>query len=166
MSRLPTWAQLTSDPRATQIGMSLWPPFAAAGITVKHLGADWRSATVALHLRPWARNYVGTHFGGSLFAMVDPFWMILVLRSLGPDYIVWDKAGEIEYVSPGRGTVTADFRLTDEALAEIRESVERDGKALKWFDTDVLAADGTVVARVRKQIYARRKTDGRPVGRQ
>ena len=166
MSRLPTWAQLTSDPRATMIGMNVWPPFAGAGIQVRHIGADWRTATVVLRHLPWTRNYVGTAYGGSLFSMADPFFMILTLRSLGPGYVVWDKAGEIDYVSPGRGTVTAHFEVTDADLDEIRAEVEARGKALKWYSVDLVADDGTVVARVRKQVYVRRKDDSLPHGRQ
>ena len=146
-------------PRRLRLIMNLWPPFLAAGIRVRHLAEDWRSARVELRLRPWNRNYVGTHFGGSLFAMTDPFWMILVKEAMGPDYYVWDRAAEIEFVKPGRGTVHAEFRLGDEALARIREATDGGGKHLHWFDTEVADADGDVVARLRKQVYVRRKKD-------
>ena len=94
-----------------RFGMNLWPPFLLAGIHVTHFAPDARHARVELRARPWNRNYVGTHFGGSLFAMADPFWMILILRSLGRDYLVWDQAGEIQFLKPGRGTVVAEFQL-------------------------------------------------------
>ena len=88
---------------------NFWPPFLFAGIHVTRMSADWREARVELRMRPWTKNYVGTHFGGSLFSMTDPFWMILVKECLGSDYIVWDKAAEIEFVKPGKGTVHANF---------------------------------------------------------
>ncbi|MFC6092896.1 DUF4442 domain-containing protein [Saccharothrix sp. BKS2] len=138
-------------------GMNLWPPFLFAGIRVVELSDDYRYARVRLRMRPWNRNYVGTHFGGSLFAMTDPFWMLLLLHHLKRDHVVWDKAGEIEFVKPGRGTVHAEFRLTDEHLAEVRSLAEDGGKALVWFTADVVDAAGEVVARTRKQVYARRK---------
>ncbi|MGM1063078.1 DUF4442 domain-containing protein [Saccharothrix sp. Mg75] len=138
-------------------GMNLWPPFLFAGIRVVELSDDYRRAKVRLRMHRWNRNYVGTHFGGSLFAMTDPFWMLLVLHHLGREHVVWDKAGEIEFVAPGRGTVTAEFHLTDERLDEIR-ALTRDGdKALVWFENTVTDEAGAVVARVRKQVYARRK---------
>ncbi|MCP2259728.1 Acyl-coenzyme A thioesterase PaaI, contains HGG motif [Streptoalloteichus tenebrarius] len=140
--------------------MNLWPPFLFAGVRVLELSDDFRHARVRLRQHRWNSNYVGTHFGGSLFAMTDPFWMLLVLRNLGRDYVVWDKAGEVTFVRPGRGDVFAEFRLTDEHLAEIRERTDADGKGLFWFDTDVVAADGTVVTKVRKQVYVRRKDRG------
>lgn len=144
-------------PRRLRLIMNLWPPFLAAGIRVRHLAEDWRSARVELRLRPWNRNYVGTHFGGSLFAMTDPFWMILVKEAMGRDYIVWDRAAEIEFVKPGRGTVHAEFRLDDDALARIREATGGGDKHLHWFDTEIADAQGEVVARLRKQVYVRRK---------
>ena len=138
-------------------GMNLWPPFLFAGIHVSEISADWRRIRVELRMRPWNRNYVKTHFGGSLFAMTDPFRMIPVLRSLGSDYIVWDKAGEIEFVKPGRGTVHAVFELDDAVLDELRAATAGGDKVLRWFDADIVDEQGDVVARTRKQLYVRRK---------
>ncbi|HEY6940930.1 DUF4442 domain-containing protein [Dokdonella sp.] len=144
-------------PRRLRRLMNLWPPFLFAGIRVLDIGEDWRSARVALRLRWYNRNYVGTHFGGSLFAMTDPFWMILVMRGLGRDYIVWDKAGGIEFVAPGREAVYADFRVDDALLDGIRSATAHGDKCLRWCETVVCTARGEVVARVRKQLYVRRK---------
>ena len=146
-------------PRLLRFGLNLWPPFLFTGIHVTDIGADWRSARVELRLRPWNRNYVGTQFGGSLFAMTDPYWMVLMLHALPPDYIVWDKAGEIEFVRPGRSTVHADFRLDDAVIDEVIAAAANGDKVLRWFDTDVIDVEGEVVAKVRKQLYIRRKRD-------
>jgi acyl-coenzyme A thioesterase PaaI-like protein len=142
---------------AFRLILNLWPPFLFTGIRVTEMSADFRRATVELRMRPWNRNYVGTHFGGSLFAMTDPFWMLLALRSLGRDYIVWDKAGGIEFVKPGRGTVRACFDLDEATLTELRAASAGGDKVLRWFETDVIDRDGNVIARVRKQLYVRRK---------
>lgn len=137
--------------------MNLWPPFLFTGICVLDISADWRRARVVLRRRWYNRNYVGTHFGGSLFAMTDPFWMILTMQCLGRDYIVWDKAGEIEFVAPGREDVFVEFHIDDAMLDEIRAATADGGKYLHWCANDVVTASGEVVARVRKQIYVRRK---------
>lgn len=137
--------------------MNLWPPFLFAGVRVRDIAQDWRSAEVELRSHWWNRNYVGVHFGGSLFAMTDPFWMLLTLRALGGGYVVWDKAGAIEFVRPGRGTVRTRFQLDDAVLDELRQATADGGKYLRWFETDVVDADGAVVARVRKQLHVRRK---------
>lgn len=138
---------------------NFWPPFAFSGVHVSRISDDWRQAHVELRLRPWNRNYVGTHFGGSLFSMTDPFWMILVMRCLGSDYIVWDKAAEIEFVKPGRGTVHALFEVDQAALDELRSATAGGHKCLRWFAVDVIDTQGDVVAKVRKQLYVRRKRE-------
>ncbi len=142
-------------------GLNLWPPFLFAGIHVTRLDPDYRHAEVELRMRPWNRNYVGTHFGGSLFAMTDPFWMLLAMNALGRDYLVWDQAGAIEFVKPGRGTVRAVFELDPQTLEELRQATAGGEKCLRWFDTDILDASGERVAKVRKQLYVRLKRDRR-----
>ncbi len=149
-------------PSILRHGMNLWPPFLFAGIHVAAISPDWRHARVELRMRPWNRNYVGTHFGGSLFAMTDPFWMLLLMRLLGREYYVWDQSGAIDFLKPGRGTVSARFDIDDAVLAEIRQATAGGAKYLHWFENEVVDAGGEVVARVRKQVYVRRKPDRRP----
>ena len=149
-------------PSTLRHGMNLWPPFLFAGIHVAAISPDWRHARVELRMRPWNRNYVGTHFGGSLFAMTDPFWMLLLMRLLGREYYVWDQSGAIDFLKPGRGTVSARFDIDDAVLAEIRQATAGGAKYLHWFENEVVDAGGEVVARVRKQVYVRRKPDRRP----
>jgi acyl-coenzyme A thioesterase PaaI-like protein len=144
---------------------NFWPPFLFAGIHVSTMSSDWRYARVELRMRPWNRNYVGTHFGGSLFAMTDPFWMIMIKESLGSDYYVWDKAAEIEFVKPGKGIVYAEFRLDDAALDDIRQAAADGHKHLRWMSTEILDAQAETVVRIRKQIYVRLKPKARESGR-
>ncbi len=146
-------------PSILRHGMNLWPPFLFAGIHVAAISPDWRHARVELRMRPWNRNYVGTHFGGSLFAMTDPFWMLLLMRLLGREYYVWDQSGAIDFLKPGRGTVSARFDIDDAVLAEIRQATAGGAKYLHWFENEVVDAGGEVVAQVRKQVYVRRKRD-------
>lgn len=146
--------------------LNLWPPFLFTGIHVAAISSDFRHARVELRMRLWNRNYVRTHFGGSLFAMTDPFWMLLTMKSLGNEYIVWDKAGAIEFLKPGRGTVIACFDLDPAVLEEFRNATADGERCLRWFQTDVVDADGDVVARVRKQVYVRRKDARKRAGLQ
>ena len=140
-------------------GINLWPPFLLAGIHVTGMSADYRHTRVELRQRPWNMNYVRSHFGGSLFAMTDPFWMLMLLQNLGRDYYVWDKAAEIEFVKPGKGTLHAEFRLDPHVLDEIRAETANGQKYLRWMPADVFNAQNEVVARVRKQIYVRLKPE-------
>ena len=146
-------------PAALRWIFNLWPPFAAAGIHVTRMADGWRGARVELRSRPWNRNYVGVHYGGNLFSMTDPFWMILLKQRLGSGYLVWDKAAEIEFVKPGRGTVVAEFELDEDTVDAVRSATADGAKLLRWFETDIVDRTGDVVARVRKQVYVRRKRD-------
>jgi acyl-coenzyme A thioesterase PaaI-like protein len=145
------------SPRRLRLLMNVWPPFVAAGIHVLSIAADWRHAKVRLRRRWYNQNYVGTHFGGSLFAMTDPFWMIMVMENLGRDYLVWDKAGAIEFVAALREPVFVEFRLDDAVLDALRAAAAGGEKVLHWFETEVRSADGQLAARVRKQVYVRLK---------
>ncbi|UGB37015.1 DUF4442 domain-containing protein [Frateuria soli] len=141
--------------------LNLWPPFLFNSIRVLEVSEDWSRARVVLRLRPWNRNYVRSQFGGNLFAMTDPFWMLLAMHRLGSDYYVWDKAGAIDFVSPGREDVFASFDLTDAVVEELRTAAAAGDKVLRWFETEVATASGEVVARVRKQLYVRLKPKAR-----
>jgi len=137
--------------------VNLWPPFLFNSISVTQLAEDWSSATVRLRLRFWNRNYVGTQFGGNLFAMTDPWWMLLAIHRLGSKYLVRDKAATIDFIAPGKGDVYAHFVLEENAVEEMRAAAADGAKVLRWFEVDVKAADGTLIARVRKQLYVRLK---------
>ena len=143
--------------RWLRLAMNCWPPFVGAGIRVKRIAPDFSEVDVEMRLGWTNRNYVGTHFGGSLYAMTDPFHMVMTLHRLGRSYIVWDKAGSVEYVAPGRGTVRAEFRIADEEIDEIRRQAATGDKVFPEFAVDVVGADGKVVARVRKTLYVRLK---------
>jgi len=139
--------------------MNIWPPFIGAGIRVRHIAADFRSVTVDMTLRWFNRSYVGTHFGGSLYSMVDPFLMLMLLHALGSEYRVWDRSGSIDYIAPGRGRVWARLDLLDADLTQIRRMTESGDKHLHLFNIDVKDSEGMVVARVEKVIYVRRRRE-------
>ena len=144
--------------RLLRRGMGWWPPFLGAGIRVKSFADDFRDVMVEMRLGRLNRNYVGTHFGGSLYAMTDPFFMIMLLHNLGSDHLVWDKCGSIEYVAPGRGAVRARFVLTEERIAEIRAQAAGGEKVLPEFQAEIRhAGDDSLVALVRKTLYVRLK---------
>lgn len=141
--------------------LNLWPPFLINAIRVQSLSADYTEAKVVLRLRPWNRNYVKSQFGGNLFAMVDPFWMLLAMHQLGKDYYVWDKAGSIDFVAAAYEDVYASFKLDADVVDELREAAAGGGKVLRWFDTEITTASGKVIAVVRKQLYVRLKLQAR-----
>jgi hypothetical protein len=136
--------------------VNLWPPFAATGIHVRW-GADMKSVGVEMKLRFWNRNFVGTHYGGSLYSMTDPFYMLMLIKNLGPEYVVWDKAAAIRFRKPGRGKVRAEFRLTDAQLDDIREQLNALPKYEPTYKIEVKDEAGEVVAEVEKVLHVRKK---------
>ena len=137
--------------------LSVYVPYLGAGVRVTHFSDDFLTAHVEMPLRFYNRNYVGTHFGGSLYAMVDPFYMLMLINILGPDYIVWDKSAAIRFKRPGKGTVKAVFTIPAEKVAEIKAAADSLEKVEPQFQVLVTDAEGQVVAEVDKLLYVRRK---------
>lgn len=138
-------------------GITLWPPLLGAGVKVEVLAKDFSYARIRMKLRWYNRNYVGVHYGGSLYSMTDPFYMLMLSESLGRDYVVWDKAAHIDYIKPGRSTVRAEFRVSQAMLEDIREKTASGEKYLPEFEVQILDDSGELVARVMRTLYIRRK---------
>jgi acyl-coenzyme A thioesterase PaaI-like protein len=138
--------------------INLYPPLLGAGIRVTRLDRDWRAVDVEMKLRFWNRNYGGTHYGGSLYSMADPFYMLMLIENLGRDYIVWDKAATIRFRRPGRGRMTAEFRLTDAQLTDIRQQLQKAERIEPTFTVEVRDDAGEIVAIVEKVIQVKKKT--------
>ena len=137
--------------------INLWPPFIGAGIRVKKISKDFRSITVEMKLRKWNLNIMGTHFGGSIYAMTDPFYMMILMENLGDDYIVWDKAANIRFKKPGKGKITARFNISAKELAEIKKKADTQHKVEPKFKVEIRDEAGDVVAEVDKLLYVRKK---------
>jgi hypothetical protein len=136
---------------------NFWPPFWGAGIKVDFIARDYQTVRMRLKRRPWTKNIVGTQYGGSIYSMTDPIYMVMFLVLLGRDYIVWDKAATIRFRKPGRSDLTAEFCITSEDLTNIRQRL-RAVESIDWH-TDVWVKDssGEVVAEVHKIVHIRNK---------
>ena len=137
--------------------INFYTPFLGAGIKVDKHAADFTSFDVSLRMRWWNKNIVGAHFGGSLYAMTDPFFMLILMQNLGKDYIVWDKGAKIDFKKPGKGTLRAHFEIAKEEIQRIKEQADQNYKVEPVFKVDVKDEDGEVIASVEKTLYVRRK---------
>ncbi|HVP41833.1 MAG TPA: DUF4442 domain-containing protein [Terriglobales bacterium] len=137
--------------------INLWPPLLGAGIRVTRIDPEMRAVDVEMKLTPWNKNYVGTHYGGSLYSMADPFYMLMLMENLGREYIVWDKAATIRFRKPGKGTVRAEFRLSEQQVEDIRERLKSEPKVEPTFVVEIKDAHGTVIAEIEKLLYVRKK---------
>lgn len=134
-------------------GFNLWPCIRGTGARVAFIASDWSEIRVRLPLSWRTRNYVGTIFGGSLYASVDPFYMLMLMRRLGPAYVVWDKAASIRFRRPGRSTLNATFRLDEPELVEIRRLLLEHPKVDRTYLVQLVDAKGVVHAEVEKTIH-------------
>ena len=137
--------------------MNFWPPYLGAGVRVKLLDEREMKIEVSMPLKKLNSNYVGVHFGGSLYSMVDPFYMLILMKKLGRDYIVWDKSAAIEFKKPGTGRVHCTFEITAEQLEEVKAQVEEHGKYEPIFQALIYGESGEVVAKVDKKLWVRKK---------
>ncbi len=147
------------NPEALRATLQAYPPYAGAGVLVTHIAEDASEIRVEMSLTDRNVNLVGTHFGGSLYSMVDPHLMILLTQRLGPDYVVWDKEASINFQKPGLGTVHATIRITDEEVEAIRSATANGEKHLPQWTLTILDAKDEVVATVLKVLYVRRKRE-------
>jgi acyl-coenzyme A thioesterase PaaI-like protein len=144
-------------PPVGKLLFNLYPPYLMTGITIREIARDWRRVVVSMGLHWYNRNYFGTHFGASLYAMTDPFYLIMLARNLGPEYIVWDLSAKIDFVRPGRGRVWAEFVLEPQLIAAVVEATAAGEKHQPSWAIEVCDEAGEVIARVQKTLYVRRK---------
>jgi hypothetical protein len=144
--------------RLTRWGFNWFPAYRGTGAWVTYIASDWREARIKLPLNIQTHNYVGTTFGGSMYGAVDPFYMIMLIRNLGKDYVVWDKAATIRFKKPGRATLYARFTLDQAELDAIRAELRTARSIDRVYRVDLLDAQGVVHAEIDKIIYIRRAT--------
>jgi acyl-coenzyme A thioesterase PaaI-like protein len=136
---------------------NLWPPFFCTGIRVMKKSPDFREIKVRLKLRWWSANYFGTQYGGSIFSMTDPFYAIMLIKNLGPDYIIWDKAAHVRFITPGRTDLFADFVISEEDLQHIKQMIQEEGRARWTKKVEVKNTHGELVAEVERTLSIKPK---------
>ena len=144
--------------RRLRWGFNLFPAYRGTGARVTYIASDFREARVRLPFNWRTRNYVGTIFGGSLYGAVDPIFMILLIRILGPAYVVWDKAATIRFLKPGRGTLHARFVIEEAEITAIKAALETARSVDRIYRVDLTDAAGVVHATTEKTIYIRKNS--------
>ncbi len=147
--------QLT--PKKMKWFLRFYPPYIGAGIKVNLISADWMTLKVSMSLKWYNKNAVGTQFGGSLYSMTDPHYVLMLMNLLGREFIVWDKSGSIDFIKPGKGKVSATFTITNEMINEIKLKTAGGEKYLPEFEVDIIDDNDDIIAKVYKTLYIRRK---------
>ena len=143
--------------KVIQSGLNLWPPFRGAGIRIEELSADYLRCKVSMKFRWWNKNANRTQYGGSMFSMTDPIYPLMFMGILGKEYVVWDKAAEIEYLAPGKKRLLAEFELNAQQIADIVEATKAGNKIFPQFEVLIKDINGTEVAKIKRTLYIRKK---------
>lgn len=141
--------------------VNVYPPYLGMAIRVRSYADDLTRFEVELKSRWYNRNLFGTHFGGCLYSMCDPFYVFILTMNLGRNYIVWDKSASIEFIKPAKGTIVGVFEIGKQRIEQIREEVDSLGKNTYHFEAALLNDEGVTVARVTKEVYVRSKAVSR-----
>lgn len=149
--------KVLQQPWFLKLMANAYVPYIGAGVRIKQVSIEEGVVEVHMPLTKLNKNFVGTQFGGSLYSMVDPFYMLLLIYKLGPSYVVWDKAASINFISPGQGRVKAVMRISNEEVETIRTLASDNKPVLRTYQVDIVADDGSVVAKVEKILYIRLK---------
>ncbi len=136
---------------------NVFPAYRGTGARVVYVSDDFREVRIKLPLSWRTRNYVRTIYGGSMYAAVDPFYMIMLIKLLGPEYVVWDKAASIRFRRPGRTALQATFRIEDAELDAIRAATADGEPVDRTYSVDLVDRDGVAHASIEKVVYIKRK---------
>jgi acyl-coenzyme A thioesterase PaaI-like protein len=143
--------------RISRWAFNFFPAYRGTGARITSIAPDWREVRIRLPLNWRTRNYVGTTFGGSMYGAVDPIYMLMLIKVLGPEYVVWDKAASIRFKKPGMSTLFAKFVLTEEEISAIKDALSSAPSVERVYLVELVDAEGVVHASIEKTVYIRKK---------
>ncbi len=145
--------------RSFRWGFNLFPAYRGTGGRVTYISEDWRDVSVKIPLSWRTRNYVGTIYGGSIYGAVDPIYMLMLIRILGPEYVIWDKAAAIRFKKPGKSTLYADFALSTAEIEEIKRLAETERSIDRVYNLELKDKNSVVHAFIEKTIYISKRKE-------
>ena len=149
--------KIMTIPIVSKFMLNHYAPYTGAGIEIAKIDLPNYHIRVKMPLTRKNQNIVGVHFGGSLYSMVDPFYMLLLMHHLGPKYIVWDKTATIKFLTPSRGTVYADIRLDFQEVEQIKTLTKNYTPVIRRYSLNIFDEAGLRITEIEKTLYIRRK---------
>lgn len=149
--------KMLATPKWFRRFMNLYGPYLGAGVKVEYISESYDHIRVSMKLTWYNRNYFGTHFGGSLYSMTDPFYCLMLVQLMGNDYLIWDKGASINFVKPGKGRVFAEFKLSNEEIERLKTEAASGNALFPEYTLNVTNNQGETVAEVVKTLYVRKK---------
>lgn len=147
-------SRFVSQATLFKVGFNWSPMYSRTTGLVSTVSKDLRNVEVVIPLSWRNANYVGSVFGGSMLSATDPILMIQLLNILGNEFVVWDKAVEMRFRRPARGTLIAKFDWSEKEIDEIKEQVREQGE-IEWKKGVELRSEkeGLVCAESTKTLY-------------
>ncbi|MFI8555496.1 DUF4442 domain-containing protein [uncultured Psychrobacter sp.] len=142
-------------PHLLKLRLNTYAPYIGAGIKIDHISLDQGLCVVSMGLNTLNKNIVGTQFGGSLYSMVDPFYMLMLMHQLGSNYVVWDKSSHIDFVAPGNSKVTARMKIPSSEIITIQKLAKEGEAVFREYKVDIVDEQQKLIATVTKTLYIR-----------
>ncbi|KRU23707.1 MULTISPECIES: DUF4442 domain-containing protein [Psychrobacter] len=142
-------------PHLLKLRLNTYAPYIGAGIKIDHISLDQGLCVVSMGLTTLNKNIVGTQFGGSLYSMVDPFYMLMLMHQLGSNYVVWDKSSHIDFIAPGNSRVTARMKIPSTEVITIQELAKDGEPVFREYKVDIVDDQQKLIATVTKTLYIR-----------
>ncbi|MFT0772692.1 MAG: DUF4442 domain-containing protein [Pseudomonadales bacterium] len=142
-------------PHLLKLRLNTYAPYIGAGIKIDHISLDQGLCVVSMGLNTLNKNIVGTQFGGSLYSMVDPFYMLMLMHQLGSNYVVWDKSSHIDFIAPGNSKVTARMKIPSSEIITIQDLAKEGEAVFREYKVDIVDEQQRLIATVTKTLYIR-----------
>lgn len=147
--------------RLERWGFNFFPTYRSTGAWITYIADDYREIRIKLPLGWRTRNYVGTMFGGSMYAAGDGVFMVMLIKTLGPGFIIWDKTATVRFRKPARTTLYGRFLLSPEEIEDIRTSTAGGDAVERIHRVELTDRAGTVHAEIEWLIHIRRRDAAR-----
>lgn len=143
--------------KINRLGFNLFPVYFGTGAHITYIADDFHEVHIKLPFSWRTRNYVGTIFGGSMYAAVDPVYMVMLIKMLGPGYVVWDKSANIQFKRSSTQTLRAKFLIAHEEIEKIKSELTGKKSLERTYRVDLINDNGKTHATIEKTIYISRR---------
>lgn len=153
------FAGMKLSPNSLKWVLRTYPPFFFQRIWIKNINKDFSGARIKIIKSFLNINSNKTVFGGTIFSALDPIYPILldqIFKQRGiKKTVAWLKSARIEYLKPGKTSLFFDVKLKEEDIKDAFETIDKQGKVVKTFTTEVFDKNGTKCAVCYNEIYIR-----------
>lgn len=124
-----------------------YPPFKSMNIRVLELDDLWQKVRILLPLNPHNVNPGGTMFGGAMASLADPIAALACAKRF-PDYTVWTKRLQVDFLCPGTEDLLLKFDFPKQTAQSIKTELLEKASTTPEFSYGFYRADDTLCCRI------------------